>query len=260
MASTSSTTTAAPISSGAPASTNAGSSTSSTSSPAKALGAASKRASKATRDSPLMPLILVGAGAYLVWFGTHYWRDQQTVWPSDPVKALLQGKPLPTPQPETPQTLALSAIETTAAQQAASTTGTGTGSGSGSGSGSGGVTPASGSEDAWITAFLASIGAPATTANRASLTAWIQHETPWPPVAANNPLNTTQPAPGATDYNSVGVKNYPSAAEGMGATKATIENGLYNDVLMALRGGNGLCGRSWAGLSKWSGGGYSSVC
>ena len=33
-------------------------------------------------------------GAYLAWFGVHYWRTDVT-WPSDPVKAVLTGKPLP---------------------------------------------------------------------------------------------------------------------------------------------------------------------
>jgi hypothetical protein len=119
--------------------------------------------------------------------------------------------------------------------------------------------PTSGSEQSWIQTFLMNIGAPATAANTASMADWIARETPWPPVAANNPLNTTWPASGATDYNSVGVKNYPSAAAGMSATVATIESGRYGDILSALRSGAGLQGRSFAGLSTWSGGGYSTV-
>lgn len=42
----------------------------------------------------VIPLVMVGVGAYLVWFGVHYWRTDVT-WPSDPVKAVLTGKPLP---------------------------------------------------------------------------------------------------------------------------------------------------------------------
>lgn len=135
---------------------------------------------------------------------------------------------------------------------------------------SGGTTSASGtavvtapnnaSEAAFFTAVLAAIGAPPTAANLHSMDAWRTHETPWPPVAANNPLNTTQQMTGATDYNSVGVKNYPSALEGVTATAATLLNGNYGDVVAALRSGRGLCGQSFAGLSTWSGGGYSEVC
>ena len=31
---------------------------------------------------------------YLTWFGVHYWRSDMK-YPTDPVKAVLQGKPLP---------------------------------------------------------------------------------------------------------------------------------------------------------------------
>lgn len=46
-------------------------------------------------DTPLIPVMLMAAGAYLAWFGVHYWRTD-TAWPTDPVKAVLQGKALPT--------------------------------------------------------------------------------------------------------------------------------------------------------------------
>lgn len=52
-------------------------------------------------DVKVMPLVLLGLGTYLAWFGTHYWRSD-TRWPSDPVKAVLQGRPVPaadTPPP-----------------------------------------------------------------------------------------------------------------------------------------------------------------
>jgi hypothetical protein len=114
-------------------------------------------------------------------------------------------------------------------------------------------------ESGWIKSFLDNIGAPQSQANINSMRHWIARETPWPPAAKFNPLNATMSEPGATDYNSVGVKNYPSALVGMQATVATIENGQYSDILLALRSGTGLAGRSFAGLRTWSGGGYSSV-
>lgn len=51
--------------------------------------------------APVIPLLLVGLGAYLAWFGTHYWR-QDIRWPSDPVKAVLQGNPAPPSIPASP--------------------------------------------------------------------------------------------------------------------------------------------------------------
>ena len=50
-----------------------------------------------------------------------------------------------------------------------------------------------------------------------------------------NPLATTEPAPGATNYNAVGVKNYPTLDEGLGATWATFTNGHYPTLLAILR-------------------------
>lgn len=45
-------------------------------------------------EGPVIPLFLIGAGMYLAWFGVHYWRSD-VKWPTDPVKAVLQGRPLP---------------------------------------------------------------------------------------------------------------------------------------------------------------------
>jgi resuscitation-promoting factor RpfB len=45
-------------------------------------------------DAPVVPLFLIGAGMYLSWFGVHYWRSD-VKWPTDPIKAVLQGKGLP---------------------------------------------------------------------------------------------------------------------------------------------------------------------
>lgn len=45
-------------------------------------------------DAPLIPMGILILGGYLVWFGVHYWRAD-VKYPSDPIKALLQGKPIP---------------------------------------------------------------------------------------------------------------------------------------------------------------------
>jgi hypothetical protein len=134
---------------------------------------------------------------------------------------------------------------------------------SGSGSSSnGGVAPASSSESDWIKAFLTAIGAPQTTANINSLAAWMRHEFgSWPPSAKNNPFATTEPMPGSTQFNSVGVQNYASAADGVSANATTITNGRYSSIVNALKAGTGICGGNYASeFSTWSGGGYTSVC
>lgn len=133
--------------------------------------------------------------------------------------------------------------------------------GSSGGSGNAQLLSESGSGGRFGTAFaksvLASIHAPQTAANIKSIQAWAQREGGG---GSNNPLNTTLSMPGATDFNSVGVKNYASMAVGVLATAKTLLGGNYSDIVAALRSGNGLCGRSFSGLSTWSGGGYSSVC
>lgn len=76
---------------------------------------------------------------------------------------------------------------------------------------------------------------PKTLQNRRALAAWIQAEGG---NARNNPLNTTKEAPGATNYNSVGVKSYPSEAIGVDANVGTFrERGMgYEAILRSLRG------------------------
>lgn len=74
----------------------------------------------------IIPLVMVGIGLYLAWFGVHYW-DSDTKWPSDPVKAVLTGKPIPTPSGHE-----------TAAQTAAFIEGTGGSAGGGAAPGGSG--------------------------------------------------------------------------------------------------------------------------
>ena len=119
-------------------------------------------------------------------------------------------------------------------------------------------------EAGFMRAVLADLGAPRTTANVSSLEAWRRHETPWPPVAASNPMNTTLTAPGSTAFNFLpgggSVQNYPAPAEGAQATAATLSGG-YPLITSALRSGAGVCGTGFAAeFSRWSGGGYTEVC
>ena len=74
-------------------------------------------------------------------------------------------------------------------------------------------------------------------------------------------MNTTLPMPGAWIFNSVGVRSYPTEAEGVQANAETLSGG-YPLIVSALRSGGGLCGdSSLAGeFGTWSGGGYYGVC
>lgn len=69
-------------------------------------------------DAPVIPLLLVGAGAYLVWFGVKYWRGAgPAVWPSYPVKSVLQGKGIPPNETAMTATAVLTAYETSLSKE-----------------------------------------------------------------------------------------------------------------------------------------------
>ena len=63
-------------------------------------------------DAPVVPVLVMMAGGYLCWFAVHYWRSD-TKYPTDPLKAVLTGKPIPTPDRSAAEG-ALKAIASTA--------------------------------------------------------------------------------------------------------------------------------------------------
>ena len=73
--------------------------------------------------SDTVPLGVTSAGLYLMWFGAHYWRDQSTHWPSDPLKAILTGKPIPAPARTAAPHTTVSVQETASSSGGSSPTG-----------------------------------------------------------------------------------------------------------------------------------------
>ena len=85
----------------------------------------------------------------------------------------------------------------------------------------------------WAAAFLNGIGAPTCFDNLLTMVTWqVQEGT----TANWNPLATTYPMPGATNFNSVGVKNYQSMEQGLEATRRTLDTTSYGypEILSAL--------------------------
>src|SRR3954452_10425818 len=72
----------------------------------------------------------------------------------------------------------------------------------------------------WAEACLQVMGAPRCHANLVVTISWQAQEGT---QAAWNPLATTHRMDGSTDFNSVGVQNYRTLAQGLQATKETIE-------------------------------------
>src|SRR5215469_3451717 len=86
----------------------------------------------------------------------------------------------------------------------------------------------------WRFRLLRAVHAKGVVQNRRFLKAWATCEGG---KAAYNPLNTTELWPGSTDYNMVGVKNYPNGAARIAATAATLVNGHYDGIVSDLRAG-----------------------
>jgi peptidoglycan hydrolase CwlO-like protein len=97
------------------------------------------------------------------------------------------------------------------------------------------VTGAGVSFGRWAELLLSRLGAPICQDNLIVVVAWESAEGT---AAAYNPLATTHDYPGATDFNSVGVKNYPSLGDGIQATIETLTLGSptygYGSVLASL--------------------------
>jgi hypothetical protein len=86
----------------------------------------------------------------------------------------------------------------------------------------------------WAAKFLNALGAPVSRNNLVVMVAWQSAEGT---MATWNPLATTYQMPGATEFNSVGVKNYTSLAQGIQAIILTLgsPNYGYPSVVSDLR-------------------------
>ena len=88
----------------------------------------------------------------------------------------------------------------------------------------------------WGALVLDRLRAPRCANNLIVMVAWAQQENT---SAAWNPLATTYDEPGATLFNSVGVKNYVSLAQGLDATVGTLRLGFrtfgYGAIIEDLR-------------------------
>lgn len=86
----------------------------------------------------------------------------------------------------------------------------------------------------WQGRLLHVVGAPRVSESLRLLDAWARAEGG---TAKWNPLNTTTNIEGATNYNSIGVKNYPRPTCGVCMQGITLTNGQYNGILGDLQAG-----------------------
>lgn len=72
-------------------------------------------------SAPILPLLMIGLGGYLLWYAFKYWRGQgPAVWPSYVIKSVLQGQGIPPNQPAPPSSAEVTAYEQSLGQQIAS--------------------------------------------------------------------------------------------------------------------------------------------
>jgi hypothetical protein len=120
----------------------------------------------------------------------------------------------------------------------------------------GSVTPAGAAttdREQWAHDFLTRLGMPVTSENVRLMVAWQQAEGT---RAQFNPLATTQNMPGATKFNSVGVKNFLTYDDGITANIKAITNGRYEPILASLRRGDNAVATAQAiAASPWGSGG-----
>jgi cell wall-associated NlpC family hydrolase len=76
--------------------------------------------------APVLPVMIMAFGGYLCWFGVHYWRSD-TPYPTDPLKAVLTGKPIPTPDRSADQAAIKGIVTSAAAATATASAGSLTG-------------------------------------------------------------------------------------------------------------------------------------
>jgi hypothetical protein len=101
----------------------------------------------------------------------------------------------------------------------------------------------------WVRDLLGALAVPGTYNNALSLIAQMQAEGG---SAKFNPLNTTRDMPGATDYNTVHVKNYRSYGQGIDASARTLRQPNMAALLEELRAANSSSGYWRAlGASPW---------
>lgn len=113
---------------------------------------------------------------------------------------------------------------------------------------------------AWATAFADQLSAPSLAAIKFVM-AWTTQEGAEP--AHNNPLNTTEPAPGAKLLagNPDGVKTYSSLLTGLATNLSVIErNGDYGAIVAELQKGNVTAAAAALEASPWCVGANGGEC
>jgi hypothetical protein len=178
-------------------------------------------------------VLITGIGAYLAWFGVHYFEDQRpdgsTLWPTDPVKAALTGKSVQTSR--SPSAADISATAAVASNPA--TAGAAVG---GPGVAAGGPAPAhSGAYD------LPALETLWASQGGSGQTAW---------AAANIAMAESSGRPAVTSANpdggiNVGLWQLDTKGVGAGYTVAQLQDPATNARITIMHTANGTTWGPW---------------
>jgi hypothetical protein len=153
-------------------------------------------------EAPVIPLFLIGTGMYLSWFGVHYWKSD-VKYPTDPIKAILQGKGLPaaTQTPSSEQAAVLAVVQATGGVNPSAAT-AGASSAAVPGVSSPGALSATAQQNIAVGKLLAAgYGWGPNTADWAYLQSGWQEESGWNQLAANVPSDPYNHAYGIPQAN-----------------------------------------------------------
>lgn len=182
-------------------------------------------------SAPVIPLVILGTGLYLTWFGVHYWRSDQK-YPTSPLKDVLQGRPLPAASPPVPYAAQLTADVTALTPDAGGAAAAAAGSPGGGTEG----TSAGGTYDhAQLVALWTGNGGSAGTANNAACHAMQE---------SGGNASVTSPNPdGGTN---VGLWQLDTKGEGAGYTVEQLKDPATNARITIMKTANGTSWGSWA--------------
>lgn len=187
-------------------------------------------------QAPVIPVIILGAGAYLLWFGIHFFKQPKPgttdgmFWPTEPVKSVLQGKGLPVSARPVSAKATLAADLAGAGSGGASAGAAGPGAGQTTGPGAGGTYTHSQLMTLWTTnggdprrADVAAAVAEAESSGRAGVT-------------SANPDGGTN----------VGLWQLDTRGKGAGHTVAQLQDPGTNARLAVFGSANGTNWSAWA--------------
>lgn len=165
---------------------------------------------------------MIVSGAYLAWFGIHYWASD-TKWPSDPVKSVLQGKGVPAPTGKT------SAVQTAAFVESSSAASSNTATPNGPG-----ATPQNSYDHASLMTLWSANGGSPGTANVAAAVAMAE--------SSGNPKVTSSNPDGGTN---VGLWQLDTKGKGAGYTVSQLQDPNTNARVAVFGSANGTNWSAW---------------